>query len=142
MNPIIEQPTPQGNYLPAVRHADLIYTSGMTPRKKGKLVHSGRIQAADPIGYHRDAIRLATTNALIAAQGCLNKGEKISRILHLNVYLNAEPEFTAHSKIADYSSDMLIECLGVGCIGSRAAIGVASLPSKAPVEVTLIGVVD
>lgn len=38
---------------------------------------------------------------------------------------------------ADYASDVLIENLGANCIGSRAAIGVASLPSNAPVEVVL-----
>lgn len=142
MNPTIDQPIPQGNYLPAVRHAGLIYTSGMTPRKKGELMYSGKIRATDPVESHRDAVCLATSNALVAAEGCLIEGEKISRILQLNVYLNAEPEFTAHSKIADFSSDLLVECLGVGSIGSRAAIGVASLPSDASVEVTLIGAIN
>ncbi len=44
-----EQPVPQGNYLPAVRHADLIYTSGMTPRKGGIIVYSGKIRVSDMI---------------------------------------------------------------------------------------------
>lgn len=139
MSQSIEQPIPQGKYLPAVRHADLIYTSGMTPRKAGILKYSGRIRATDPIEFHRDAVRLATLNALVAAQACLREGEKIAVILQLNIFLNAEQEFTAHAKIADYAADVLIEYLGAGSIGSRAAIGVATLPSDAPVEVTLIG---
>jgi enamine deaminase RidA (YjgF/YER057c/UK114 family) len=139
MSQNIEQPIPQGKYLPAVRHADLIYTSGMTPRKAGILIYSGKIRASDPLESHRDAVCLATLNALVAARACLKEGEKISVILQLNIFLNAEPEFTAHPKIADYASETLIEHLGPGSIGSRAAIGVASLPSNAPVEVTLIG---
>ncbi|MGA8017403.1 MAG: RidA family protein [Desulfobacterales bacterium] len=139
MSQNIEQPIPQGKYLPAVRHADLIYTSGMTPRKAGILIYSGKIRASDPLESHRDAVCLATLNALVAARACLKEGEKISVILQLNIFLNAEPEFTAHPKIADYASETLIEHLGPGTIGSRAAIGVASLPSNAPVEVTLIG---
>lgn len=137
MNKNIEQPIPQGKYLPAVRHADLIYTSGMTPRKAGTLLYSGKIKVIDPIESHKDAVRLATLNALTAAQACLNPGERIALILQLNVFLNAEEEFAAHAKIADYASDVLIENLGADCIGSRAAIGVASLPSNAPVEITL-----
>lgn len=137
MNKITEQPIPQGKYLPAVRHADLIYTSGMTPRKAGNLLYSGKIKAIDPIVSHKDAVRLATLNAITAAKACLNEGEKIALILQLNVFLNAEEEFEAHAKIADYASDVLIENLGISCIGSRAAIGVASLPSNAPVEITL-----
>ena len=125
--------------MPAVRHADLIYTSGMTPRKAGILIYSGKIRDSDPIESHRDAVHLATLNALVAAQAWLKEGEKISVILQLNIFLNAEPEFTAHPKIADYASEVLIEHLGPGSIGSRAAVGVASLPSDAPVELTLIG---
>jgi len=135
---LVAQPVPQGKYLPAVRHADLIYTSGMTPRRGGVLEHAGRITAADTIESHRDAVRLATLNALTAAQGCLRADERITIVLQLTVFLNAEPEFTAHSKIADFASETLMEHLGAGCIGSRAAIGVSSLPANAPVEITLI----
>ena len=138
MNQHIEQPIPQGKYLPAVRHADVIYTSGMTPRKAGILMYSGKIRAADPIESHRDAVRLATENAVAAAQARLREDEKISIILQLTVFLNAEQGFTAHAKIADYASEVLIERLGADCIGSRAAIGVATLPSDAPVEVMLV----
>jgi len=139
MSQNIDQPVPQGKYLPAIRHADLIYTSGMTPRKAGKLIYSGRIRATDPIESHLDAVRLATLNALLAAQACLKEDELLSTILQLTVYLNTDPEFTAHPKIADYASELLMEHLGPDSIGSRAAIGVASLPSDATVEVTLIG---
>ena len=139
MSQHMEPPIPQGKYLTAVRHADLIYTSGMTPRKAGVLIYSGKIRASDPIESHRDAVRLATFNALVAAQAWLKEGEKISVILQLNIFLNAEPEFIAHPKIADYASEALIEHLGPGSIGSRAAVGVASLPSDAPVEIVLIG---
>jgi enamine deaminase RidA (YjgF/YER057c/UK114 family) len=139
MSKITEQPIPQGKYLSAVRHLDLIYTSGMTPRKSGNLLYSGKMRVIDPIDSHRDAVRLATLNALTAAQASLKKGERISLILQLNVFLNAEDDFSAHAKIADFASEILIELLGPNCIGSRAAIGVSSLPSNAPVEITIIG---
>ncbi len=134
-----DQPIPQGRYVPAVRHADLIYTSGMTPRKAGKLLYSGKIRTGDPVESHRDAVRLATSNALLAARACLQEGEKLSVILQLTVFLNAEPDFSEHSTIADYASETVIEHLGPGSIGSRAAVGVASLPANAPVEVALTG---
>ena len=138
MSQNIEQPIPQGKYVPAVRHADLIFTSGMTPRKNGKLLYSGKIRTVDSIETHQDAIHLATSNALSAAQACLEEGERISIILQLNVFLNTEEGFTKHAKIANYASDTLMENLGENCIGSRAAIGVSSLPSNAPVEITII----
>ncbi len=138
MTQAIEQPVPQRLYLPAVRNGDLINTSGMTPRKAWVLIYSGEIGVDAPVENHRDAVRLATSNALTAAKTCLKEGEEIALTLQLNVYLNTEPEFTSHPKIADFASEFLIEQLGEGCIGSRAAIGVASLPSDEPVEISMI----
>lgn len=138
MSEMTEQSIPQGKYLPAIRNADLIYTSGMTPRKAGKLLYSGKIRITDANEVHRDAVRLAAFNALNAAQSCLNEGERIALILVMNVYLNAEEGFTAHATIADFASEVLIEKLGADCIGSRVTVGVASLPSNAIVEISLI----
>lgn len=139
MNNNKEQPIPQGKYVPALRHADLIYVSGMTPRKNGLLIYSGKIRTKDPIESNKEAVRLAALNALTAAQFCLSDGESISIILQLNVFINAEEDFTAHAKIADFASELFIEYLGTNCIGSRAVFGVASLPSNARVEITIIG---
>ena len=138
MNQSTTQPVPQGDYRPAARHGDLIFSSGMTPRRGGVLVHKGRMRAADPVEAHQDAVVLATLNALTAAQGCLAEGERIAVVVQLTVFLNSEPEFSVHSKVADFASATLIAQLGPDCIGSRAAIGVASLPAEAPVEITMV----
>ena len=132
------QPIPQGQYLPAVRHNGLIYTSGMTPRKDGTLIYSGKIKATSPVEIYSDAVQLATKNALLAVQACLEKNEKISIILQLTVYLNTEQDFNKHPKVADYASALLVKELGANSIGSRAAIGVATLPSNALVEISLV----
>ena len=138
MNQSATQPVPQGAYRPAARHGDLIFSSGMTPRRGGVLVHKGRMRAADPVEAHQDAVVLATLNALTAVQGCLAEGERIAVVVQLTVFLNSEPEFSVHSKVADFASATLIAQLGPDCIGSRAAIGVASLPAEAPVEITIV----
>ena len=38
-----KNPVPQGKYKPAVRHGNLVFTAGMTPRKDGALLMSGKI---------------------------------------------------------------------------------------------------
>jgi len=135
-------PVPQGKYLAAVRHESIVYTSGMTPRKAGKLLYSGKIKTDDVLESHRDALHLATLNALGAVQNCLKAAEKISVVLQMSVFLNAEENFTKHAKIADFASEFLIDFLGIKSVGTRAAIGVASLPSNATVEVTLVCKID
>lgn len=131
-------PIQQGTYLPAVRHADIIFTSGMTPRRDGRLMFSGKIKCDDPPDQHRPALELAAENALAALQQCLTKDESIGAVLQLTVYLNAEDGFVDHPKVADLASEYLIKRLGTDSIGSRAAIGVATLPSNATVEITLV----
>ena len=133
-----KNPIPQGNYKPAVRHGDLIFTAGMTPRKDGVLIMSGKISPDQPIEVYRDAIRQAASNALTAARNTLKEGESIVQILSLTVYINAEPTYTTHAKIGDVASEYLCEELGAAGVGARAAIGMGTLPGNAPVEVQLI----
>ena len=65
----------------------------------------------------------------------------IDRILLITVYVNAEEGYTTQAKIADHASEYFCEELGEGGIGSRAAVGVASLPGNAPVEISIIAAV-
>ncbi len=131
-------PIPQGRYLPAIRHADLIYTSGMTPRLNGKLQFTGPVRSGDAVELWREAVVLACRNAVTAAQGLLKPGERIAAALSMTVFIAAEQGFTAHSALADFASAFLLDEIGAGGIGSRAAIGVATLPGNAPVEISII----
>ena len=130
-------PIPQGRYRPAVRYGNLIFTAGMTPRKDGVLLMTGKLSPDRPVDAYQEAVVQAVSNALTAAQNTLQPGERIVRILSLTVYLNVGPDYTAHPKVADLASDWLVEQLGEAGIGARAAVGVASLPGDAPVEIQL-----
>lgn len=136
-----ELPIPQGNYVPAKRHGSLIVTSGMTPRREGVLILTGNVSSAAPLDDYREAVELACGNALNAANTQLRKGERIAAILSLSVFIAADPDFTAHSKLADFASDYLRDRLGPQGVGARAAVGVATLPGNAPVEIQLIATV-
>ncbi|MDN5786440.1 RidA family protein [Pseudorhodobacter sp.] len=134
-------PVPQGNYLPARRHGNLIFTSGMTPRRDGVLVFKGAVRKDALLDDSRAAVVLACNNALTAARGVLAAGEALTGILSLTVYVAAEPGFEAHSKLADFASAFLCEAMGEQGIGVRAAVGVATLPGDAPIEIQLVAFV-
>ncbi|SFD34783.1 RidA family protein [Algibacter pectinivorans] len=138
MKKVTKNPIPQGKYISAVRHANIIYTSGMTPRKDGVLLHSGKIKVSVPIEVYKEGVELATLNAIGSVLNCLEMNEKISTVLQMHVFLNTEHGFTQHSKIADFASETIINVLGIKSIGSRVAVGVASLPSNATVEIVLV----
>ena len=87
---------------------------------------------------YRQAVEVATGNALAAARHLLQHSERLAAVLSLTIFIAAEPDFPSHSKFADMASDHLRDQLGDLAIGARAALGVYSLPSAAPVEVQVI----
>jgi len=134
-------PVPQGLYRPATRHGSLIFTAGMTPRQDGVLKFVGPVSLGADLALWRDAVVLACRNALLAAQGQLLAGERIAGIVSMTVYIAAESGFTSHSQLADFASEFLLSELGAAGVGSRTALGVATLPGNAPVEIQLIACV-
>ena len=135
-------PIPQGKYKPAVRHGAFIFTAGMTPRKDGKLIKSGKIMKDASPEEYREAVYQAAANALTAARNCLKEGEKIVQVMNLNVFIYSEDGYTTQAKIGDLASDYLLSELGDAGIGARAAISVACLPGEAPVEIQLVVAVE
>lgn len=131
-------PIPQGRYLPAKRFGDMVFTSGMTPRRNGVLTAAGKIAAGEPLETYKDAVLLAVANALAAARNRANEGEVVTEILSMTVFVAAEPDFESHSRLADFASNYLHAELGDAGIGARAAIGAASLPGDACVEIQLV----
>ena len=81
---------------------------------------------------------LACANALTAARNLLAEDERLSAILSMTVFVAAEEGYTDHSRIADFASRYLQGTLGPAGLGSRCAVGVATLPGDAPVEIQLI----
>lgn len=137
----VPQPIPQGDYIPARRMGGIIYTSGMTPRLAGVLQAQGPVRAGVPLDDYRAAVELSCSNALAAARALLAPGETLGGILSLTVFIAAETGFEDHSRIADFASSLLRRELGDAGIGARAAVGVATLPGNAPVEIQLIAFV-
>lgn len=137
-----KNPVPQGNYVPATRSGNLIFTAGMTPRKDGVLMMSGKVNASDDLSLYRNAVRQAAQNALTAAQNMLQDGERISCLLTVTVFVNAEEGYTAHARFADLVSEYYHEVLGKAGIAARASIGVASLPGNAPCEIQIIAAAE
>jgi enamine deaminase RidA (YjgF/YER057c/UK114 family) len=130
-------PAPQGGYLPAIAHAGLVVTAGMTPRVDGELQHQGQVGAEVSLEEARQAAAVAVANALSAALSALPANGRLDRVLRLTVYVNAFVGFTQHSAVADGASDRLRELLGDRGAACRSAVGVASLPGGACVELEL-----
>ena len=59
----------------------------------------------------------------------------------MTVFVASTPDFVDHPKVANGASELLVEVLGDAGKHARAAVGVASLPLGACVEVALTAAV-
>jgi enamine deaminase RidA (YjgF/YER057c/UK114 family) len=132
---------PQGAYVAAVVHGGLVWTAGMTPRRDGRLVVRGVVGRDVDVVTAREAAGLAAGNTLAAVAEVVGDLSAVVRCLKMTVYIAAVEGFTDHAAVADGASAVLRERLGDRGSVARSAIGVATLPSGAPVEVELVAVV-
>jgi enamine deaminase RidA (YjgF/YER057c/UK114 family) len=130
-------PWAQGAYVPAISHAGLVLSAGMTPRVAGALAYSGVVGRDLDVETARAAAGLATRNALAAVAEAAGGIERIDRCLRMSVFIACVDGFEALSPVADGATAALVEHLGRERLPVRSAIGVRALPSGAPVEVEL-----
>ena len=131
-------PRPLGAYVEAVQSGTLLFLSGTLPIKDGKLQYVGRLGKELDADAGRDALRIATLNALSAAKEHLGSLDRISRVVRVGVYLATSGDFYNQPIVADAASELLRDVFGEIRMSVRSVLGVASLPLGAPVllEVT------
>ena len=131
-------PAPVAAYLPAVRVGELIYSSGQLPTEEGRLLATGKVGAEVSV---EDAVRCARTAALngLAAVAQVAGGlDAVQQVIKAVIFVASAPDFTAQPQVGNGASELLAEIFGESGRHARSAVGVASLPLDAPVEIELI----
>ena len=85
---------------------------------------------------------LAATCALDAAASVVPDGQRMVEVVSLTVYIAVDGSFTRLSQVADAASRVIQDRFPSAVAPVRAAVGVATLPGGAPVEVQLEGRVE
>jgi enamine deaminase RidA (YjgF/YER057c/UK114 family) len=130
---------PAANYLPFLRHGDLLFVSGQLPVTGNGLEQRGRLGESVSLEDGRTAARLCAINVLAQAKAALSGDlERIRQIVRITGYVASTPEFTDQHLVVNGASDLLAEALGERGKHSRAAVGVAALPLGAAVEVDAV----
>ena len=131
-------PHPLGAYVEAVQSGNLLFLSGMLPIKNGKLQYIGRLRKDLDEAAGRDALRIATLNALSAAKAHVGSLDRVTRVVSVKVYLATEEDFYNQPMVADAASELLRDVFGEDKMSVRSVLGVTALPLGAPVmlEVT------
>ena len=137
-----EAKTALGSYVPYLHLNGQLVVSGQLPLKDGKLAVAGKLGADLDISQGQEAARLCAINILAQAKAAMRDLDRIVQLLRLNGFVNAAPGFADHPKVLNGASDLMVEILGNKGLHTRIAVGCASLPLNAAVEVDAIFAVD
>ncbi len=128
---------PLAAYVPAVRSGNHVYVSGQLPMADGALLASGTVGQDVPAD---EAVRLARRCALnaLAAIDALVGLEAVVRVVKITGFVASSPGFIGQPAVINGASELFGAVFGEAGRHARSAVGVASLPLGAPVEVEVI----
>lgn len=131
---------PVAAYVPAVRHGDLVYTSGQLPLRDGALLACGLVgegpdAEVDPQQAYQ-AARAAALGAVAAAADLVGGVDGLDRVVRVTGFVASAAGFTGQPGVVNGASEVLGSLYPGG--HARSAVGVAGLPLGAPVEIEAI----
>lgn len=129
---------PVAAYLPAVRTGNYIYTSGQLP------LIAGELQATGLVGKDLDeeaaakAAEICALNIIAAVKSQIGDLDKVVRVVKLVGFVASTPDFGKQPVVINGASNLMATAFGDAGKHARSAVGVASLPLNAAVEVEAI----
>ncbi|MCO5066035.1 MAG: RidA family protein [Rhizobiaceae bacterium] len=129
---------PAANYVPFMQSGNLLLTAGQLPLKDGKLAVSGLLGRDVDVAAGKEAAKYCAVNILAQVKSALGSLERIGKLVKITVFVASDPGFTEQHLVANGASDFLADVLGEKGKHARSAVGVASLPLNASVEIEAI----
>ncbi|VVE51496.1 RidA family protein [Pandoraea anhela] len=117
-------------------YENTLIVSGQLPVRDGATVWTGKVPADVSTDDARNAARLCIMNVLgwahVATDGQL---DRVASVLRVGGFVATSEGFADAPSIVNAASELLTRLFGEAGAHARIAIGVASLPFNAPVEV-------
>ena len=130
--------TPAGAYVPAVVSGNLVFTAGQIPLIDGTLMATGKVGQEISPEFAKEIAQRCALNALAAIKSVIGDLSRVKRVVKVVGFVASTPEFTGQPGVLNGASELLGAVFGEAGLHARSAVGVASLPLDAPVEVELI----
>lgn len=135
-------PPPKGNYFPARLHGGQLWVSGATARTQAGPGIVGIVGADVTLEQARDQARVAALNLIAAIDAAVGL-DAVTAVLQLRGYVRGVATLADQPAVIDGASGLILAVFGdeIGA-HARTAIGVASLPGGACVELDVVVAVD
>lgn len=132
-------PAPDANYVPWQRAGDFLYLAGQTCEWNGDILYQGKIGQDFTLEEGQAAARVCMLNLLSALGQAIDDDlDRVHHCVRLGGFVNSHPDFDRVPSVVDGASDLINQLLGERGQHVRTAVGVATLPSRAAVEVDAI----
>jgi enamine deaminase RidA (YjgF/YER057c/UK114 family) len=131
--------SPVANYVPFTISGNLLFVSGQLPMQGGALQYKGLVDSDVSVQDAYEAAKLCAINLIAQAKSaCGGNLDRVKRVIKLTGFVASGPEFVDHPKVVNGASDTMVDVFGDAGRHARAAVGSASLPMGATVEVEAI----
>ena len=127
---------PLAAYVGHVVHGGTCVVSGQLPLENGEVAVAGTLGAGVSVEDGARAARICAINLLAQVRAaCGGDWARLERCVRLGGFVAATAHFTDHPAVINGASQLMVDALGEAGAHARAAVGVASLPLGAAVEV-------
>jgi enamine deaminase RidA (YjgF/YER057c/UK114 family) len=129
---------PVANYVPFVRVGDLVHISGQVSLDAEGGVRGVVGQDVD-LATAQKAARLCGLSLIAQMKAaCDGDLDRVVRVVKLNGFVQAGPDFIEIPKVVNGASDLMVEAFGESGRHARSAVGVYRLPMNFAVEVDAV----
>ncbi|MGG5818744.1 RidA family protein [Falsiroseomonas sp. HW251] len=132
-------PVPGINNVFAVRSGNLVFLSGLGPRRFEGGFETGKVGRDVTVEQAYQHARLTGLGLLAVLRDFLGGLDSVTRVVKVFGMVNAVPEFTEHPRVINGCSDLFVEVFGdERGRHARTGVGMASLPFGITVEIEAI----
>jgi len=132
-------PPPAGNYVPGVLSGNLLFMSGVGPRRDDGSSITGKVGGGMTIEEGYAAARVVGLNMLANIRAVLGSLDRVERVVKVLGMVNSTPDFNDMPKVVNGFSDLFVEVFGPERgRGARSAVGLVALPHQIAVEVEMV----
>ena len=124
---------PAANYANAVRTGNLLFIAGKAPLPENGKLPKGRLGREFSVEDGYRFARSAAVDLIAVMRAELGSLDKVARVVEVQGFLNAMPEFEDHAKVLNGCSDLLVEVFQAKGVHARSVLGASSLRGGLPV---------
>ncbi|OUE44843.1 hypothetical protein BZY95_04870 [Billgrantia desiderata SP1] len=132
-------PQPRGSFMPWSRLGNQLFLAGQICERGGAVLYPGKVGAEFDLETGKLAAQACALNLLASLSDAVDGNiERVVRCVRMNGFVNVAPGFHDVPLVINGASELFIDLFGEASRHARTAIGVATLPGNAAVEVEAI----